>query len=52
MMLRAISNTFLDPLVLLQSCLFTCSGVGVMGESPGRIAGVGRGVTCWLRSPR
>lgn len=51
-MLGAISGTSLDNLVLPQACLFTCSGVGVMGESPGRRAGVGRGVACWLRSLR
>lgn len=51
-MLGVISDTFLDLLVLPQACLFTCSGVGVMGESPGRTAGVGRGVACWFRSPR
>lgn len=32
--------------------LITCSGVGVMGVSLGSRAEVGRGVVCWLESPR
>lgn len=32
------------------SGLFTCSGVGVMGVSLG-VAGMGRGLVCWVESP-
>lgn len=31
---------------------FTCSGVGTMGVSLGSEAVMGRGVVCWLESPR